>query len=360
MRRALALAARARTHPNPMVGAVVVREGRIVSEGWHRGVGTPHAEAAALAAADERATDATVYVTLEPCSFASRSDGSPRTPCSARCIAAGVSRVVAALEDPDPRVSGQGFAQLRAVGIEVTVGVEEERARALNHAYIRHRKTGLPYVIHKAAMTLDGKIAAPGGDARWVTGEEARKHVHRLRNQADAVVVGIGTVLADDPELNTRLPGRNVRDPFRVIIDSRLRLPMKARAVRPGTMVITTDRAEAARRLALEEAGVEVVEVRADAAGRVDVMAAAACLAGRGLLALLLESGGELAASFWQAGLVSKALFFVAPKIMGGAQAATPVGGPGLSWLMSEAVVLGRMKIRRFGQDIALEGEVSG
>jgi diaminohydroxyphosphoribosylaminopyrimidine deaminase/5-amino-6-(5-phosphoribosylamino)uracil reductase len=174
------------------------------------------------------------------------------------------------------------------------------------------------------------------------------------------VVVGIGTVLADDPELNTRLSGRNVRDPFRVIIDSRLRLPMKARSVRPGTLVLTTDRAEDARRRALEEVGVEVVEVRADAAGRVDVAAASACLAGRGLLDILLESGGELAASFWQAGLVSRALFFVAPKIIGGAEAATPVGGPGFSWLMSEAVTLEKMKIRRFGRDVALEGEVIG
>jgi len=187
MRRALALARRGRTHPNPMVGAVVVSpEGRVVGEGWHRGVGTLHGEAMALERAGDAARGATVYVNLEPCSHLHRPNGEPRYPCSVRCIDAGVARVVTAMEDPDPLVSGKGFARLRAAGIDVVVGVCEAEARALNRAYVKHRTTGLPYVLHKAAMTFDGKICAPGGDSRWITGEAARAHVHRIRHRVAA------------------------------------------------------------------------------------------------------------------------------------------------------------------------------
>jgi diaminohydroxyphosphoribosylaminopyrimidine deaminase / 5-amino-6-(5-phosphoribosylamino)uracil reductase len=363
MRHALTLAARARTHPNPMVGAVVVKEGRIVGEGWHKGyvngVSTDHAETVALAAAGEAARGATMYVTLEPCSHTAKSDGTPRTPCAERCIRSGVARLVAAMEDPDERVSGQGFAALRAAGIAVTVGVEEARARILNHAYIRHRTSGLPYITHKAAMTLDGKIAAVGGDAKWITGDAARAHVHRLRHRADALVTGIGTVLADDPQLTTRLAKGNGRDPLRVIIDSRLRLPAKANVARTGTLVIGAEGTDAARIAAVEATGAEVVTVPADTAGRVEVTAAARLLAERGLFSVLLESGGELAASFWKAGLVNRALFFIAPKVVGGAAAASPIGGAGLSRCMADAVRVHNFSVRRFGSDIALEAEVS-
>ena len=252
MRRALHLARLGHgTHPNPMVGAVIVDDsendgGRVVGEGFHKGVGTPHAEAAAFADAVEQGgagAGATIYVTLEPCSHTVGTHGEPRMPCAARCIVAGVRRVVAAMEDPDRRVAGRGFARLREAGIEVTVGVEEARARALNAAYIHHRRTGLPFITHKAALTLDGKIAAPSGDARWITGPEARAYVHRLRDRADALVVGVGTILADDPELTTRLPigVGNGHDPLRVIIDSSLRTPLTARVARPGTLIVAAE-----------------------------------------------------------------------------------------------------------------------
>lgn len=357
MRRALYLARQGRTHPNPMVGAVVVRDGRIVGEGFHNGVGTPHAETAAFADAGDAARGATVYVTLEPCSFTTTPDGAVRTPCSQRCIDAGVARVVCAMGDPDPRVSGSGFRQLEAAGIAVTVRVEEDRARVLNTAFVRHRLTGLPYITHKAALTFDGKIAAAGGDSRWITGADARAYVHRLRDRADALVVGIGTILADDPGLTTRLPGGNGRDPLRVVIDSSGRMPVTAKVARPGTLLIAVQgKIPEASVREWVSAGVEVAFSPPDSAGRVDARFVAGVLARRGLLNVLLESGGRLAASFWEAGLVSKGLFFVAPKVVGGESAETAVEGGGVR-LMADAMVLGRVTVRRFGNDIALEAE---
>lgn len=365
MRRALTLAARGKhTHPNPKVGAVIVKGGVIIGEGWHKGVGTPHAEAMAFTSVEpgrQKTQGATVYTTLEPCFPTERLDGTPRIPCVARCLKAGVSRVVSAMIDPDARVNGKSFAQLAAAGVAVTIGVEEAKARALNLPFIRHRETGLPYITHKTAMTLDGKIAAVGGDSQWVTGEAARGYAHRLRDRADAIIVGIGTLLQDDPQLTTRLRGgRNGHDPIRVIIDSRLRTPTTARAARAGTLILTTDAADAARKSELESCGVEVISLPMDDAKRVDVTAAAQFLAGRGLLDILLESGGALAAAFWGARLVNYALFFVAPKIIGGADAATPIDGEGIARRMEEAVQLDRLRLRRFGADIALEGEVMG
>lgn len=362
MRRALVLARRGRpTHPNPLVGAVLVRDGQRIAEGWHNGVGTPHAEAAAFAAAGAGAAcGATIYVTLEPCVHPVNRDGTPRTSCVARCLEAGVARVVCAMTDPDERVAGQGIAALREAGVEVTVGVEEPAARALNAAYIKHRETGLPYIIHKAAMTLDGKIAAPGGDAKWITGEPARAWAHRrLRHEADAILVGVGTVLADDPELTTRLPRGNGRDPLRVLLDSRLRTPPGARVVRPGTLILgAAGQADAARRAALETAGAEVVLLPPDEAGRVEASAAARLLAERGKLSVLLEGGGEVAASFWQAKLIDKIVFFVAPKVIGGRDAESPVEGAGLSRSMADAAQVGTLTVKRLGEDIVLEGEV--
>lgn len=365
MRRALTLAARARPHPNPHVGAVVVRDGVIVGEGWHKGfingVGTPHAEAMAFANTGPNAAGATIYVTLEPCAHWFRSDGAPRIPCAHRCIEAGVRRVVCAVEDPDNRVTGRGFQMLREAGIQVDIGLGADAAKEQNRAYLRERATGLPYITHKAAMTLDGKIAAPSKDSRWVTGEEARAYVHRLRHQADAVLVGIGTVLADNPQLTTRLPRGNGHDPVRVILDSRLRLPPTANVTRSGTVVLTTERAaetEAAR--VLQDCGVEVVPLIEDAVGRVDPESAARHLAAAGYFEILLESGGSVAASFWERGLINRAIFFVAPKVIGGEKSPSPVGGEGLAQTMGNAVQLGNIRARRLGVDIALEAEVKG
>jgi diaminohydroxyphosphoribosylaminopyrimidine deaminase/5-amino-6-(5-phosphoribosylamino)uracil reductase len=347
-----------------MVGAVVVQNGEIVGEGWHKGyvdgLSTPHAETVAFAQAGEKARGATLYVTLEPCSHTHKSDGTPRTPCAERCIQAGVHRVVCAMEDPDERVSGRGFTRLHEAGIEVVVGVEEKAARALNRPYIRQRTTGLPYITHKAAMTADGKLAAPSGHSQWITGETARKVVHHRRNTTDAIVVGIGTVLADNPQLTVRLRRGNVQNPIRVVLDSRLRLPVKAQLVRAGTVVLTTEQADSEKIVQLTQAQVEVVQLSADATGRVDVCEAARWLADRGLFSILLESGGELAAAFWEARLVNRILYFIAPKVIGGRNSVTPIDGRGLAQTMQDAVQLQRLVVRRFGEDIALEAEVQG
>ena len=361
MRRALVLARRSRTHPNPMVGAVVVKDGRLVGEGWHHGVGTPHAEAAAFADAGDATRGATIYVTLEPCSHTHNKDGSTRISCASRCIAAGVSRVIIAMVDPDERVSGTGIAQLRRAGIDISVGLEEKTARALNAAYIKQRTTGYPYITHKAAMTLDGKIAATGGDSRWITGESARSWSHRhLRNRADAILVGAGTVLADDPSLTTRLPDGNGHDPLRVVIDSSLRTPLTAKVSGAGTLFLAAEGKATRQRIAeMQTTGAEVLELPPDANGYVDVDAAARLLAERGKYGILLEGGGELASAFWQAKLIDRVVFFIAPKVIGGREAKSPVEGAGLSRFMAEAATLKSMTIRRLGQDIALEGEVT-
>jgi diaminohydroxyphosphoribosylaminopyrimidine deaminase/5-amino-6-(5-phosphoribosylamino)uracil reductase len=363
MWRALALARRGgRVHPNPQVGCVLVKGGRIVGEGWHKGVGTPHAEQAAIEdAGPEAARGATAYVTLEPCAHTVRPDGTPRTPCAERCVAAGVAGVVCAMEDPDPRVAGRGFARLRDAGISVEVGTLGDTARALLRGYVKQRTTSLPYVLHKAAMTFDGKIAAMGGDSKWVTGEKARAYVHRhLRDRCDAVVVGVGTVLADDPSLTTRLrSGRNGHDPVRVVVDSALRTPLGAKVARPGTLVLAAEgRFSEDDRARLEDTGAEVLSLPAGPDGRVSIEAALRLLAERGLYDVLLEAGGELAAGFYAAGLVDRALFFVAPKIIGGRDAPTPVGGEGVGRAMSGALRLGRVTVRRFGDDVALEADV--
>lgn len=346
----------------------MVRDGEIVGEGWYtgfqNGVSGPHAEAMAFAAAGGKARDATVYVTLEPCTHTTRPDGTPRIPCARRCLDAGIARLVCAMQDPDVRVAGQGFALLREAGVSVEVGLEEDAARELNAAYIRHRETGLPLILHKAAMTLDGKIAAPGGHSRWVTGNAARVAVHKLRNEVDAVLVGIGTLLQDDPQLTTRLPRGNAHNPVRVIMDSKLRFPRQARAAAPGTIVLTGEpvhgeiRQWTEKAAHLQKCGVEVITLPGDPGGRVDVGAAAQFLAERGLLYVLLESGGALAASFWEARLVNRVLFFIAPKVIGGGSAPTPVDGTGLAQTMEGAVQLGKMRVRRYGKDVALEAEV--
>jgi len=369
MKRALALARRGgRTAPNPQVGAVVVRDGRIVGQGWHRGVGAPHAETVALAGAGDAARGATLYVTLEPCSFTTYPDGAPRVPCSHRCIRAGVARVVGAMTDPDVRVAGDGYRQLGAADVSVTVGVCEELARRLLAPYVKQRTTGLPYLVHKTAMTLDGKIAASDGSSKWITGPQARGWAHRvLRARADVIVVGIGTVLADDPELTERKRGGgaangNERPLARVILDRSLRTPPTARIARPGTVIVAAEgHADGARRTALEATGAEVVTlpISPDAKeGGVDMQELARFFVNRNWYAALLEGGGETAGRFWEAGLVDKAFYFLAPKIVGGRNALTPVEGTGVAPGMAGATHLDVTRVRRLGPDILIEADV--
>ena len=357
MRRALALAARARgrTSPNPMVGAVLVRDGRIVGEGYHRRAGAPHAEVEALRLAGSRARGATLYVTLEPCSHYGRTP-----PCTAALIQAGVRKVVAAMLDPDPRVRGRGLAALRAAGIEVAAGLGEGEARRLNEAYIVHRLLGRPMVTLKYAMTLDGRIATASGDARWVTGERARRFVHRLRDAVDAIAVGVGTVLADDPLLTTRLP-RGGRDPIRIVLDSLARTPPSARVVRVArsspapTWIAVTPAAPQERLQALRAAGAEILRLPAGPDGRVHLPALLAELARRGVLHLLVEGGAAVHGAFFSAGLADRVLAFVAPKIVGGTRAPGPVGGEGAA-RMAGAVALTGVACRRVGEDWLISG----
>ena len=356
MARALELAARGRglTSPNPMVGAVVVAAGQVVGEGFHAAAGGPHAEIVALAEAGTRARGATLYVTLEPCNHQGRTP-----PCAPTVAAAGVARVVAAGRDPNPRVRGGGAETLRAAGVPVTIGTLEDAARELNRAFFTAASRHRPHVTLKAAMTLDGKIAAHDRTSRWITGESARAEAHRLRSESDAVVVGIGTALADDPALDVRLERPWPREPWRVVVDSRARLPVTARVIGAGSaaraLVAVTDAAPAERVAALEARGVTVLQCKS-AGGRVDLGDLAARLHGLDVVAALVEGGADLAAGFLAADLVDRIAFFVAPRLLGGAAAPTPLGGPGRA--LAEAVPLARMTVRPVGSDWLIEADV--
>ncbi len=326
MARALRLARRAdfRTSPNPMVGCVIVEKGVAVGEGLHERAGGPHAEVMALRGAGARARGATVYVTLEPCSHQGRTP-----PCTRALLAAGVRRVVIAMLDPDPRVHGSGVRLLRQRGVQVEVGVGGEEAAELNRAYVHQRLTGRPLVSAKFACSLDGRIATHTGESRWITGEEARRHVHRLRHENDAILVGVGTVLADDPMLNARFPG--ARQPLKVVLDSRGRTPATAR-VRLGPAPLLIDRGD-------------------------DLPALLAGLADRGVLSLLVEGGARVLGSFFDAGLVDRLFAYLSPSIIGGEGAPAAVGGVGASAL-SDRPRLVRVGSERLGNDILVTGDV--
>ncbi len=355
MRRALALAARGwgRTSPNPMVGAVLVRKGQVVGEGYHRQVGGPHAEVWALRQAGARAKGAALYVTLEPCCHQGRTP-----PCTEALIAAGLRRVVAACLDPSPRVHGRGVRRLREAGIEVEVRLMEPEARRLNAAYFKHTTTGLPLVSLKAAMSLDGKIATAAGESKWITGEAARAASHRLRAGHDAVMVGVNSVLADDPQLTVR--NARGRTPLRVVVDSRARTPLTARLLtadkRPPVIAVTRE-APAARRRRLEEAGAQVWLLPSKA-GRVSLRALMRRLGKAGIQSVLVEGGGTLAASALEEGLVDRVYFFLAPRLIGGAKALTPVEGKGVERL-ARAWRIESLLVRRVGEDLLLTGDIA-
>lgn len=356
MERAVALAegGRGRVSPNPMVGAVLVRDGRVVGEGFHRAAGRAHAEAEALAAAGAAAAGATCYVTLEPCAHHGRTP-----PCADALVAAGVARVVAAVQDPDPRVDGAGLARLRAAGVAVELGVGAEAAATQNAAYLTHRRLGRPRVTLKAAASLDGKVAAPDGSSQWITGPAARADAHRLRAEADAVMVGAGTALADDPRLTVRLPGWAGRQPLRVLVDA-------AGRVGPGghlfdteaeTLVATTPAAPATAVDAWKAAGAEVavcgmVAVRGGGHG-VDLEDLARVLGERGVLELLVEGGPRLQASLWAAGLADRLVWYLAPLAIGGQAAPGLLGGDGAATL-ADARRLRLASADRLGDDLRI------
>jgi len=352
MKRALQLAARRKgwTSPNPCVGAVVVKGGRIVGEGVHRAHGEPHAEPLALAAAGTKARGATVYVNLEPCCHVGATP-----PCVDAIIAAGVKRVVAAMTDPNPNVNGGGFAKLKRAGIASECGLLEAEARRINEDFIKLVTTGRPFVTLKLAMSLDGKIATRTGESKWITGAKARAAAHRLRHEHDAVMVGINTALADDPELTCRLPGQH-RQPTRVIVDSRARLPLNARCISNSarTIVAASERAKPAQLRALSKAGVETITVGVERVNLLDLMAA---LGERNITSVLIEGGGTLAASALDAGLIDKVILFIAPMLIGGAESRPGIGGRGVDGL-ADAWRLRDVRMKRVGGDWMIEGYV--
>lgn len=351
LRRALRLALRGRyrTAPNPRVGAVLVRDGTIVGVGWHAQVGGPHAEVEALRAAAavsrDAARGATLFVTLEPCSHFGRTP-----PCAEAVIAAGVARVVACVGDPNPKVAGRGFARLREAGIEVEVGPLAAEAVRINLPFFVSQVLGRPSVTLKWAMSLDGKIATVAGESRWISSPEARRAALALREEHDAILVGVGTVLADDPRLDRRL-GRANGPIVRVVLDRRLRTPPASRMFEiEGPVVIFTESEDGGRRAALAAAGAEVVRLDA-----VEPRAVLAALIARDVRSVLVEGGGEIHASFVAAGAYDAVRVDAAPLLIGGRSAPTPLGGDGFAWL-DEAPRLEQMEVTRAGQDLILSG----
>lgn len=352
MREALRIAknAEGRTSPNPLVGCVIVKDGKIIAEGWHRQAGTPHAEVHALNMAGELARGATLYVTLEPCSHFGRTP-----PCANKIVDAGISRVVAAMSDPNPKVAGRGFEILKSAGIQVDVGILETEAHELNEVFIKWITSKLPFVTMKFACSLDGKIATSSGESQWISGIESRRFTHHLRDINDAILIGVGTVLADNPSLTTRLvEGKN---PVRVIVDSKARTPLDSKVVTDKTartIIAVTTKAPQEKISALKACGVEVITAGDEL---VDLKILMQALAEREITSVLVEGGGTIHFAMLKAGLVDKVLAFVAPKLIGGVNALTAVEGVGFEKL-SDVVELKNFMASTIGEDILLSGYV--
>ena len=361
MALALRLAAKGRGHtsPNPMVGAVVVNRGEIIGQGSHRKAGGPHAEVLALSQAGSRAKGGTLYVTLEPCSHLKK-----RTPpCVPLVISSGVRRVVVAMVDPNPQVQGRGIAQLKRAGIQVEVGCLEPEARQLNETYIHWVQTGRPFTILKAGMTLDGQIATATGESQWITDEAARMQAHQLRADVDAVLVGIGTVLRDNPQLTARTGSDPVRlaarQPLRVVVDSRLRIPSRAAVLKrqeeAHTVIATTRAASVTKVERLRRQGVDVLLLPA-AGGHVNLTALWTRLGQLGVTSVLVEGGSDLNAAVLRAGLPQRLMCFVAPLLLGGQDAKGVLGGLSPRRLR-EAVLLNNLRMTPVGRDMLIQAD---
>ncbi len=346
----LAEKARGRTSPNPCVGAVITAGGAIVGWGHHEEAGRPHAEIIALDRAGRKARGGTIYLTLEPCVHWGRTP-----PCSDRLLGAGLARAVVSAVDPNPLVNGRGLAALKGAGFEITTGLLEERNRRLNEAYIKYITRRLPFVTLKAAVTLDGRIAARSGDSRWVSSAEARDYVHLLRGEHDAILVGIGTVLADDPRLTVRHPLWRGKRLLRVVLDPGLRTPIKARVLSaPGALIFTDRRASRTKETALEAKGAEIVRVPGGP-GALDLKAVLAELGKREIASLLVEGGSRVHTSFLEAGLADKLILALSPKLVGGREAASFFEGEGVR-TMAAALKIGDVRCFPMGGDRMIEG----
>jgi len=352
MLRALALASRgaALAHPNPTVGAVLVKNGKSIGEGFHQYDRLHHAEIVALKKAGAKARGATLYVTLEPCCTTGRTG-----PCTNAVIEAGIKRVVVAMQDPNPNVAGRGLAQLRRAGIRVDVGPMQEEARRWNEDFAKWIRTGLPFVTLKTALTLDGRIASRQGSTTWITSEQSRQSVQQLRHEADALLTGIGTVLTDNPRMSDRTGEPRRRNLLRAIVDSRLRMPLKSELVKSAqgdVIVYTTQRHDSRKARALERAGIDVVRVAARH-GRVDLQAVTRDLGNRQILNVILEAGAGLNGAALEAGIVDKMILFYAPKVMG--TAGVPMADVSSQWF-SKSQALQNLRVAPCGPDFVVEG----
>ncbi|MEA3493890.1 MAG: bifunctional diaminohydroxyphosphoribosylaminopyrimidine deaminase/5-amino-6-(5-phosphoribosylamino)uracil reductase RibD [Candidatus Margulisiibacteriota bacterium] len=346
----LAESAEGRTTPDPMVGAVLVKGGRIVSMGYHGEVTTPHAEAWAIQKAEKEAKGATLYVNLEPCSHFGNNP-----PCAKLIADAGIKEVIVSMRDPNPLVRGKGFRILKRAGVKVRVGLLEEEAKRLNEVFIKYITTKMPFVAIKAAMTIDGKIATKTGASRWVAGKASRRYAHHMRNNYDAILVGLNTVLVDNPKLTVRLV-KKIKNPIRIVLDAYARTPLKADVLGNGarTIIIVGPRAPKKKIDALRKKGAEILSIRTKKA-RIDMKALMRKLAKMQITSVLVEGGGEVVASAIEAGVADKAYFFLAPKIFGGRDAKTGVEGEGVRF-PSQAVWLRNVHIEHLEENMLVTG----
>ncbi|MGO8989320.1 MAG: bifunctional diaminohydroxyphosphoribosylaminopyrimidine deaminase/5-amino-6-(5-phosphoribosylamino)uracil reductase RibD [bacterium] len=352
MRKALRLAekGRGRTSPNPLVGAILVKNGNVVGEGYHARAGEAHAEIIALQRAREQAKGATLYINLEPCTHYGKTP-----PCAPQVIEAGVKSVTIGVEDPNPLVKGKGIETLKKAGLSVRVGILEKECRKLNEAFCKYITAKEPFVILKVAATLDGKIATREGNSKWISGETSRRFVHKLRDQVDGVLVGIGTILGDDPLLTARIKGG--RDPYRIVLDSQLKVPEEAKVFGDSptkVIIVATESAPKDKIERLGKRGVRILTLESKG-GRIDLKSCLSKLGEIGMVSLMVEGGNRVNGSFLDEGLIDKLLLFLSPKLIGDPHAPGIFGGRGVSKLQ-EAIPLKEIKARRIGEDILLEG----
>ncbi|GAA0086467.1 bifunctional diaminohydroxyphosphoribosylaminopyrimidine deaminase/5-amino-6-(5-phosphoribosylamino)uracil reductase RibD [Clostridium sp. CTA-7] len=356
MRMAIELAKKGvgKVNPNPMVGAVIVKDEKVIGEGYHEEYGKAHAEVNAFSSLIEESKGATLYVTLEPCSHYGKTP-----PCVDKIIENKIAKVVVGAFDPNPLVAGRGIKKLKDAGIDVVTSVLEEECKKVNEVFMKYIVEKKPFVVLKTAMTLDGKISTPSGESKWITNEESRKEVHKLRNKLSAIMVGVNTVIKDNPELTCRLEGG--RNPIRIIVDSKLRIPMESKVVidkLARTIVATTELANKDRVLDLKKLGVEVIIIKAKNE-RVDLQSLMVELGKLNIDSILLEGGSTLSFSALEDKIVDKIQAYIAPKIIGGEKSKTPVGGKGIEKL-SNAIMLENMKVISVGRDLLIEGYLKG
>jgi len=356
IKHAITLAKKGRgwVNPNPLVGAVIVKNGKVIGEGYHEYFGGPHAEINAIEKATESVKDATLYVTMEPCSHHGKTP-----PCTEAIITSGIRKVVAGISDPNPLVNGKGLKILAGAGIEVRSGIGSAAITKMNEAFLKYIVTGLPFCVLKTAMTLDGKIATVENASRWISGEDSRKCVHELRQENSAVMVGINTVLYDDPLLNTRRIHKKNRDPLKIIVDTTGRIPLESKVLQMNpqlTILATSDKIDPAKKRDLERMGAQVL-ICPLKEGKVDLGYLMFSLGRMGIDSVMLEGGSSIAFSALMEGIVDKVISFIAPKIIGGAAAPSPVGGTGLPQ-MDEAIVVENWNYKRLGSDILIEGYI--